>query len=174
MQLRVAQFYLKFEPVEAERILRQLLKDHKDSHGARRMLALALASQGEKGMEEAQQLLTQAGAEGAVASDDQRIRALLLTQQGGVANLERAVQILEGLVSNQTSPALGDRQLLAQLYERQSQVMDDLAQITAKLSAAQTQWEQAATTAGAPPASLAAVVQFFSRHKRTAEALPWL
>jgi len=42
------------------------------------------------------------------------------------------------------------------------------------LKAAQTQFELAASVDAAPPASLAAVIQFFARHKRPNEALPWL
>jgi tetratricopeptide (TPR) repeat protein len=174
MQLRVAQFHLKSDPREAERILRQVLARDKNSDAARRLLALAVASQGEKGLEEAQALLTQAGADGTVASDDQRIRAILLVQQGGLANLNRAVQIVEGLIAGQAAAAPGDRQLLAQLYERQALVMDDPAQIDAKVRAAQSHWEEAAGAGDAPPASLAAIVQFFVRHNRKAEALPWL
>ncbi len=174
MQLRVAQFQLKANPRDAETTLRKVLAQHKDSHAARRMLALAVASQGEKGLEEAQALLTQAGVDGTIANDDHRIRALLLVQQGGVANLDRAVQIVEGLVMGKASPTPGDRQLLAQLYERQSRVIDDPAQIEDKLQSAQKQWEEAASASDAPPASLAAVIQFLARRNRKAEALPWL
>jgi len=172
--LRVAQHYLTSDPREAERILRDLVAKQADSHAARRMLALALAPQGEKGLEEAQAILTQAGVDEAVASVDQRIRALLLVQQGGLANLQRAVQIVEALVASQQSPLPGDRQLLAQLYEREALVMDDSAAIDAKLKAAQSHWEEAASARTAPPAALAAVVQFLVRQGRKGDAIGWL
>ena len=176
MQLRAARFYLKSDPHKAGEMLRGVLAAHPESHAARRMLALALATQGDKGLEEAQQVLTQAGVDSAAAADDQRIRALLLTRQGGVANLNRAVEIVEGLVANQAADvAPGDRQLLAQLYERQAQMMDDQAQIADKLRGRpDPSGRQSASAAGAPPSNLAAVVQFFVRHNQTAEALTWL
>ncbi len=174
VQLRIAQFYLKSDPVEAERMLRDLLVQHPDSASVRRLLALAVASRGSAGLEEAQQLLTQTAPGGTVDAEDQRIRALLLVQQGGVANLTRAVQIVETLVLDKASPAPSDRQLLAQLYERQVAVMDDPTQTAEKLLAAQQQWQAAAEEPGAPPASYAAVIQFLVRHGQKAETLPWL
>lgn len=174
MQLKVAQFYLKSNPLKAEPILRAALTSHSESDAARRMLALAVALQGDKGLEEAQLLLTPAGVDGAVANDDQRIRALLLVQKGGLVNLDRAVQIVAGLIANEATPAPGDRQLLARLYELQAQAMDDPAQIAEKVQAARTQWEQVASASDAPPASLAALVQFLVKHNQTADALSWL
>jgi tetratricopeptide (TPR) repeat protein len=174
VQLRIAEFYLKSDPQEAERILRKALQIDKTSTTAKRMLAVALASQGEKGLEEAQTLLSEAGADGTIAQEDQRIRALLLVQQGGVTNLERAAKIMEGLVENKLAPAASDRQFLAQLYERQAQVIDDGALETEKWKAAERQLELAADGDSVPPASIAAVIQFLARHDRKDEAAVWL
>jgi Flp pilus assembly protein TadD len=172
--LKASQFFLRSNPAEAEQHLRKALTVDSESTAAQRLLAIALASQGGEKFEEAQTLLSKAGADGAIASEDQRLKALLLLQQGGAANLDRSVQIIEMLVSGEDKASPSDRQLLAQLYERQAQLLDDPAQSTAKLAEAREQLELAATGDDATPSSLASVVRFLVRRELIAESLPWL
>ncbi|MCU0879923.1 MAG: hypothetical protein MUF06_19305, partial [Pirellulaceae bacterium] len=159
---------------EAEQHLRKALTVDSESTAAQRLLAIALASQGGDKFEEAQTLLSKAGADGAVASEDMRLKALLLLQQGGAANLDRSVQIIETLVSGEDKASPSDRQLLAQLYERQAQLLDDPAQSAAKLADARQQLELAAAGDAATPTSLASVIRFLVRRELTADSLPWL
>jgi predicted Zn-dependent protease len=172
--IKAAQFFLRSNPAEAEQHLRAALAIDSKSTAAQRLLAIALASQGGEKFEEAQTLLGKAGADGAVASEDLRLKALLLLQQGGAANLERAVQILESLVNGEEQASPSDRQLLAQLYERQAQLNDDPSQSAAKLAEARQQLELAAAGDAATPTSLASIVRFLIRRDLTAESLPWL
>jgi tetratricopeptide (TPR) repeat protein len=172
--LKAAQFFLRSNPAEAEQHLRKALTVDSESTAAQRLLAIALASQGGDKFEEAQTLLSKAGADGAVASEDMRLKALLLLQQGGAANLDRSVQIIETLVSGEDKASPSDRQLLAQLYERQAQLLDDPAQSAAKLADARQQLELAAAGDAATPTSLASVIRFLVRRELTADSLPWL
>ncbi|MCU0880513.1 MAG: tetratricopeptide repeat protein, partial [Pirellulaceae bacterium] len=107
--LKAAQFFLRSNPAEAEQHLRKALTVDSESTAAQRLLAIALASQGGDKFEEAQTLLSKAGADGAVASEDMRLKALLLLQQGGAANLDRSVQIIETLVSGEDKASPSDR-----------------------------------------------------------------
>ena len=177
--LRAAQFHLKSDVAQAERVLRQAMALDGKSLAARRMLAIALAAQGDQKLEEAQQLLSATqdndpATNDAAAVEDQRLRALLLAQQGGTLHLQRAVQIFESIVADTSSPAPSDRQLLAQFYERQAQLIEDPEQVAARLQAAEAQLKLAAEDRQAPPASTAAMIQFLVRHDRKSETKEWL
>jgi tetratricopeptide (TPR) repeat protein len=172
--LKAAQFFLRSNPTEAEQHLRHALTLDSDSTAAQRLLAIALASQGGEKFEEAQTLLSKAGADGTIASEDMRLKALLLLQQGGAANLDRSVQIIETLVSAVDKASPSDRQLLAQLYERQAQLLDDSEKSAARMADARQQLELAAAGDAATPTSLASIIRFLVRRELTAESLPWL
>jgi tetratricopeptide (TPR) repeat protein len=99
---------------------------------------------------------------------------VLLLQQGGAANLERAATLLEDVIARASGSQAVDHLLLARLYERQAQSSDDDATIQARLELAQRELTGLADRAEANPSHLAAIIQFLKRHEKSSEAASWL
>jgi tetratricopeptide (TPR) repeat protein len=171
-QLRVGQFHLQKDPAKAIGYLRRALEIDESSMAAKQMLAIALATQGE--MVEAEKLLTTASADGLVATEDQRLHAILLTQQGGVANLARAVKLFESLTEAEATAQVSDRLLLARLYEQQSALTDDKAVADERIRSAREQLIAVASRPDANLTQIASVIQFLLRHRMGTEAQQWL
>jgi tetratricopeptide (TPR) repeat protein len=119
---RAARFYLRTDqPEKAEPLLRSLLDPAlplPDGERAwvRRQLALALASGGDRRVDEALGLLESNRREGGETPDDRRIRALVLAARPG--ERQQALRTLEGLAGG-PPPSAHEQFRLARLYEQE-------------------------------------------------------
>jgi tetratricopeptide (TPR) repeat protein len=174
-KIRAAQFYMQSDPAQAKTQLEAVLRIDPKSVMAKRLLAIVDASLGD--FSQAESLLSETGSDKTVATEDLRLHAVLLLQQGGTANLQRAVDLLEDIISPSSANAPVqpvDNLLLAHLYEQQAQVDDDPLASEARLVLAQRQFVLLAERSTPPPAHLAALVKFLIRHGKSADAVPWL
>lgn len=174
IQLRLAGVLLRTDPHKAEICLRKAIElDHHDP-SARHMLATLLASRGtDAAFQEAESLLKDVKEEELARFEDQRLRAILLSQRGGQENIARAVELLVELLSGQKSVA-ADRLFLAKLYELQAQSTIDLKSRQAKLKLAKDQLFAAASKTDVDFRYLSAVIEFLARSHDEAELPKWL
>ncbi len=171
-RLRVAQFFMQSDPQKAKEHLEAALQIDGQSVAAKRMLAIVNAALGD--LPAAEQLLSAASADGVTEAEDVRLNVLLLMQQGGQANLNRAVALMEDIVARPKNVQTMDRLLLARLYERQAQITDDAAGARARRDLAEGQLTAVAQAPDPDPTHLAALIQFFVRHGKTELAATWL
>lgn len=176
IQLRLAGVYLRTDPTQAVTCLRKSLELDPQLAPARRMLAAILGSRGtEAEMKEAEELLTSAGAPNtAVAVEDRRLRALLLASRGSGENTARAIQLLEEIVSRESTSLPGDQVILAQLYEHESRMITSADNAAARLKNARQQLLTLAAREAPQPNHLIALVEFLLRQNQVAEAAPWI
>lgn len=170
-QLRVAQFYLPFDPAQAKPYLEAALRIDPQSRAARMMLAIAEAVAGDFSRIDA---LLGSGAEGSVAPDDVRLHAVLLWKRGEPADIARAAALLEGIAQEGTGVQPTDRLLLARLYEQQAQLAASDDARRERLLKAERQLVGLCSLPQTQPAHLALLVQFLLRHGRRADAASWL
>jgi tetratricopeptide (TPR) repeat protein len=158
--LRMSAFLLRTSPPDAEPVLRRLLTLTQGDESlravadnTRRTLAALLAARGEgKDFDEAMQLLRSSGDDRRAAELDRRLQAILLTQRTN-PDLEQAQKLLESLIYESKTGADGDFQLLAQVYQRQSERLSGKARQT-KLAAAYRQYSTLCNRAQPNPAHL--------------------
>jgi len=147
IQMRLAEFYRGHDTRQTEASLRRVLElapgqanSQEVAHNARRILASVLAARGDEGdFNEAMQLLRQAGGDQRTQELNARLQALLLVQRP-IPDLDRAEQLLAGLVHQRGTTDDGDRILLARIYAEQSKRLMGPAR-EAKLAAAGEQYE---------------------------------
>jgi len=152
------------DPLEAEKLLRRVLKLAPGTGEARRRLANILAARGgEKEWQEATRLLEQSGAGPEASHLDRRLQAVLFAQRAGEENLTKARQLLEELIADPQNTVDGDRLLLARVYERQG-----------RLQAARSQYVSLVARPDPNPQHLATYVDFLLRHDSAGEATAWL
>src|SRR5207247_4681110 len=96
-QLRVAQFFMQYEPEQAKPYLQTALRLDPKSSAARRMLAIVDASHGNLATAERFLAESEGASEGNTAAEDVRLHAALLVRRGDDPNLSRAIALLEQL-----------------------------------------------------------------------------
>jgi tetratricopeptide (TPR) repeat protein len=160
------------DPDQAKVHLEAALRIDPKSVAAKRMLAVINASQGD--LATAERYLTEMTTEGALALEDTRLHAVLLLQQGGPVNLERAATLLEDLVARSPRYQAVDHLLLARLYEQQARGTDDPQAVRTQLQRAEQELATIVERPDVDPAQLAAFIQFLIRHDKSEEAKPWL
>ena len=157
---------------QAKRCLRTALKLDPGLAAARHMLAALLLSVGGSDEEqaEAESLLSGSPANAVM---DRRVNAMLLAQHGGDRGMDRAIQILEQLVAEQTANK-NDRLLLAQFLERKAAATPDLKPAETLLNRARRQLEYVAGSTTAKPGDLSALIRFLLRYEYKTDASQWL
>lgn len=124
--LRMAGYYLRNSPDEAQECLEKVLKIDRNSGVARRTLAALLAARGKDAdWTRVDELLQAPSASQVASTQDNRLRAVLLTQRGGSSNFRLAAGILEELIARPDNQVDADRLMLAQLYEKLSRISSD-------------------------------------------------
>src|SRR6185436_13746749 len=183
MLLRMAEFYLKSSPDEAEKCLEKVLKLDPKSDVARRTLAALLAARGkDEDWARVGTLLESQSAIPASSPQDNRLRALLLTQRGGTKNYLLAVGILEELIARPESQDLSDRLMLAQIYEKLSRITPDNEQAQNSegrtsqqyLTLSREQFILLCARKDPNPSHLIAFVEYLRRHGEKNDAGIWL
>lgn len=181
--LRMAGFFLRRNADRAEKCLREVLAREPQSGVARRTLAMILASRGaDTDWQQASAMLDPSSSDNTSVVQDNRLRAILLVNRGGVDNILDATSILEELVVKPPAERLlADRLVLAQLYEK-------LARFALAPHRDDKRWrapdeyerrcrEQFITLCAVTdpvPAHLLAFVSYLLRHEKSDEAEHWL
>jgi tetratricopeptide (TPR) repeat protein len=174
IQVRLANVLLRKDPSLAKVHLRRAVVLDPSLSQARRMLAVVLASSGvEADMREAETLLSEVKNGAIIATEDQRLRALLLAQQGGADRVDRAVRILEEIIAKGKGVVPGDRVVLSQLYEHQAARIASPNESNARYKQAREQLFALAALSDATPVHLIAMSEFSLRRGDTAEAQRW-
>jgi tetratricopeptide (TPR) repeat protein len=171
-RLRIAQFYIQSDPQQAKEQLEAALRIDAKSVRAKRMLAVAHAALGD--LPAAEALLAAADEGGVSEAADVRLRGVLLAQQGGQANLAKAIGLLEEVVARGSGGQPVDRLLLGRLYEQQAGLTRDLAAAQARREKAAEQLLHLASKPAPDPTHLAALIEFYQRQANPAEADRWL
>ena len=175
VQLRLAGLLLRSDPTQAENCLVRVLEIDPKSVVARRMLAVVLASRGtDDDLRRVETLLAESGADDRAASEDLRLKALLLAQRGGTTNLIRAVKLLEEMIDRGIGAGPGERMILAQLNEALGRSSADAGEVTKRFEAARQLLNSLAARPDSEPLHLAALIGFLLRHDRRDEAGMWL
>jgi tetratricopeptide (TPR) repeat protein len=172
IQLRVAQFYMKTDAQQAKLHLEEALRIDPKSEAAKKMLAIVQASLGE--LDKAMSLLTAVTDGVAAGANDIRLQALLLMQQGGEANIARAISLLEQVSQRESEREQMDHLLLAHLYEHQARVAGEDQAIQDHVESAERQLMTLAQSSNAEPTHLATLIQFLTRHGKREQATTWL
>jgi predicted Zn-dependent protease len=167
--LRYARVLARRSPSEARAAYERVLQADPRNVGARRELAMLLASTGEEAdWNRATQILNDLDASGGTGAD-QRLRALLLSQKGRaraerIANCQAARQILERQIAGESAKAaITTRLLLAQTLEREAALSGEI-----KLIAAAAEQFRAIVDAGSPSAEpLSLYIDFLLRNGST-------
>jgi tetratricopeptide (TPR) repeat protein len=174
IQLHLAGLLLRSDPHKAEICLRKVIELNRQDSAGRHMLARLLAARGtDAAFQEAESLLKNVKEEDLSRFEDQRLRAILLSQRGGQENIARAIELIVQLLEGQNSVA-GDRLFLAQLYESQAHSTIDPTTRQAKLKLAKEQLLAAASKKDVDPRYISAVIEFLARSNETAELSKWL
>jgi len=178
-QIRLADFLTRNDKAdEAEAILRGVVEKDPRADAARYRLASILVGRGGKeAWQEALLLLEQSGTDEDVFHLDRRLQALLLVRRAGRKNLEKARELLEGLVLNTQNPADADRLLLAQVYEAEiSRLQGEGDAEGAKnlFRMAREQYTAVVGRANPNPSRLALFVEFLIRNDETGAAAGYL
>jgi tetratricopeptide (TPR) repeat protein len=174
VQLRLAGALMRSDPRQAEDCLRKSIQLAPDDPAARRMLASLLASRGtEAEFQEAESLLKGFKPDDVASVEDQRLRALLLSQKGGQDNIARATELLEELVRS-SQVVSGDRLFLAQLYEFQARTSVAGKPRELKLELAKKHLLAAASAPEADIRQFSAIIDFLSRNRQEQEIPKWL
>lgn len=168
--MRLAAFYLRVDPLQAETVLRKAREIDRHSALARRMLAALLASRGN--VDSSSELLVDSE-EIVAATEDRRLNALLLVQYGGPEKIERAIELLESIIERDGGVP-GDRLVLSQLYERLARSALDKSAAAAKLEQAKRQLLIVVARAAPEPGHLTFMVEYLLRRKDPGEAEHWL
>jgi tetratricopeptide (TPR) repeat protein len=178
--LRLANLFLKTDPFKAEGYLDAALRIEKAKKDpqmavARRMLAVIKMTRGTAAdIEKANTLLASPGEDVPVTVDDRRLHALLLARQGSLKSVDRALEMLEEIVSSEPSSVKGDRLVLSQLLEQRARVADTIEARDSLLQSAEEKLAALAVAEDAPPGHLAAFIAFLNRQKRSEDAATWL
>ncbi|MEX2175678.1 MAG: tetratricopeptide repeat protein [Pirellulaceae bacterium] len=174
VHLHLARIFLASDRDRAKHHLQRAMQLDSKLSQARWMLAAILAAGGtEAELAQAEELLGGSLVGSAQTIEDRRVRALLLAQHGNADDLVRAVQIFEQIVKD-AAATTNDRLLLAQFYEQQARGTVDPEQAAGKLKAASEQLLFVAGRSRAQPSEVAALIGFFLRHDRKADAGVWL
>jgi tetratricopeptide (TPR) repeat protein len=178
-QMRLANFLIRSDKAdEAEAILRDVVEKDPRADAARYRLADILVTRGgKKEWQEALKLLEKSGTDENVFNLDRRLQALLLVRRAGRKNLEKARDLLEGLVLNTQNPADADRLLLAQVYEAEISRLQgegDAAGVDEVLGDAKEQYTAVVNRANPNPSHLALFVEFLIRNDETGAASGYL
>ena len=178
-QMRLADFLTRRDKDnEAEAILRDILDKDPRADAARYRLADILVARGGKAeWQEALKLLEQSGTDEGVFNIDRRLRALLLVRRGGLKNLAKARELLEGLVVNTRDPVHADRLLLAQVYEAEIarlQGEGDSDGAKSLYEKAKEQYTAVVGQASSNPSHLALFVEFLIRNNEAGTAAGYL
>ncbi len=178
-QMRLADFLTRNNKAdEAEAILREVVEKDPRADAARYRLAdILVARGGREEWQEALKLLEQSGTDESVFNLDRRLQALLLVRRAGRKNLEKATELLEGLVLNTQDPADADRLLLAQVYEAEISRLQgegDAAATAEVLEDARKQYLAVVGRADPNPSHLALFVEFLIRNDDTSTASRYL
>lgn len=172
--LRMAGYYLRNSPDEAEEYLEKVLKIDRTSGVARRTLAALLAARGKDAdWERVNTLLGAPPTNHDSSTQDNRLRAVLLTQRGGPENLRLAAGILEELVARPENQVFADRLMLAQLYEKLSRITSDATDPRSTdgrtpkqyLTLCHDQFIALCARPAPQPSHLVAFVEFLLRHE---------
>ena len=163
VQEQLASFLLNVDLHEAEASLRKAISLAPKSAGARRTLALILATRGnERDWSEASELLN-----GPPDSDaepvDLRLRALLLVRRAQPGDREQAQAMLERLVEESPQPLPTDRLMLARIHE-----------LEGRLQRAQDQLLTLACLEPVQAEYVANLIDFQLRNSQSEQALAWL
>jgi len=167
--LRYARVLARRSPSGARAAYERVLQADPRNVGARRELAMLLASTGEEAdWNRATQILNDLDASGGTGAD-QRLRALLLSQKGRaraerIANCQAARQILERQIAGESAQAaMTTRLLLAQTLEREAALSGEM-----KLIAAAAEQFRAIVDNGSPSAEpLSLYIDFLLRNGST-------
>jgi Tfp pilus assembly protein PilF len=170
-RLRAAQFFMKSDPQKAKEHLEAALQIDKQSVAAKRLLAIVHTALDD--LPAAEELLSATNTSGVTEAEDARLRVVLLMQQGGQANLARAISLMEDIIGR-SEVVLMDRMLLARLYEQQAQITTDKVLAAARRTLAREQLELVAEDRGAEPVHLVALIQFLWREGEHDRARLWL
>lgn len=172
IQLQLALLYLDSDREKAKEHLFKAVELDPQKARPRHLLAAILAAGGsESEMAQAEELLS--GTHLHTATEDRRVRALLLAQHGNAEDLNRAVQILEQIVDGEEGLA-NDRLLLAQFYERQAGATPDADKTAEKIRAARDQLVKVANRSRAQTGEMVILISFLLRHDEKDAAEAWL
>jgi Flp pilus assembly protein TadD len=165
--LRVAGFYRTTNIDRSVELARLAHQNAPALPLARQTLAALLSDRGrDEDWNEVDTLLSDPSADAALAVQDNRFRAILLSRKGGAKNLERAVEILEELKSQKDE----DRILLAQLYERQSRLLETPDAAREMLEKSYQEFARLADQESAQPPHVIALIEFSLRHQWVSDA----
>lgn len=172
---RIAQLYLvQGRQNEAIDQLQKVYDEEPNNVETKRSLASLLAGRGAaEDWVRVEKLLS--NEKGASNADDRRLRAELLLQKGGPAELAQAQYLLEGLVEDPNNRTDEDRFRLASVYlinaKRIETQTKDQSQVRQLTTAAGQQLKQAANGAQSPPEYIYAYGDFLLSQDRLQEAI---